>query len=263
MADEHDALMREVDEELRRERMEKLWQRYNGVIFGVAALIIAGVGGYKWLEARRIANAETAGAAFANAVSLEDEKKADEARKAFDAIATDGPAGYAAVARLHVAGAAAKAGKTEEAVAAYEALAKDVAADDLLRKFAQLQAASLKLDSADFTEIQNRLTPLTGEGSAFKASAEELLGLAAYKAKNYAEARRYLEPLLIAPDASSAVQQRVKVVLANIAEAETGQPAAGEAPKVQASPAAPAAGAVKNGSGASTGSDGSDAKNKK
>ena len=32
MADDNDSLLREVDEELRREQMQKLWQRYNGVI---------------------------------------------------------------------------------------------------------------------------------------------------------------------------------------------------------------------------------------
>ena len=38
MADEHDALLREVQEELRREQMQKLWERYNGLIIGVLCL---------------------------------------------------------------------------------------------------------------------------------------------------------------------------------------------------------------------------------
>ena len=40
MADDNDSLLREVQEEIRREQMEKLWQRYNGLIFGAAALIV-------------------------------------------------------------------------------------------------------------------------------------------------------------------------------------------------------------------------------
>ena len=70
---------------------------------------------------------------------------------------------------------------------------------NLLKSFAQLQAASLRLPDADYAEIQNRLTPLAGEDAPFSKSARELLGIAAYKAKNYDDARKYLEPLLIDP----------------------------------------------------------------
>jgi hypothetical protein len=49
-----------------------------------------------------------------------------------------------------------------------------------------------------------------------------LLGLAAYRAKKYDEARKYLEPLLIDPNASEAMQNRIKVVMAGIASAEVG-----------------------------------------
>jgi hypothetical protein len=222
MADDNDSLLREVQEELRREQMEKIWQRYNGLIFGAAALVVIGVGGYKFLETRRISAAEAAGADYTAAENLSDDKKKDEAAKAFATIAENGPAGYAALAKLHLAGDEVKAGKAPDAVQTYESLAKNPAADDLLKSFAQLQAASLKLADADYAEIQNRLTPLAGDDAPFGKSARELLGIAAFKAKKYDEARKYLEPLLIDPDASDAIQDRVKVVMAAIATAEVG-----------------------------------------
>jgi hypothetical protein len=226
MADQDDSLLREVKEEIRREQMEKIWQRYNGLIFGAAALIVFAVGGYKYLETRRIAAEQAAGAEFSAAQNLSDDKKKAEAEKAFETIATSGPAGYAALAKLRLAGAQAKAGKTADAVATYESLAKDGGADNLLKSFAQLQAASLRLPEADYAEIQNRLTPLAGDDAPFGKSARELLGVAAYKAKNYAEARKYLEPLLIDPQATDALQDRIKVVMADIAVAEVaGKPA--------------------------------------
>ena len=201
MADDRDSLLREVDEELRREQMQKLWERYNGLILGVAALIVVGVGGYKFLESRRIAAAEAAGAEFAAALQLSEQTKADDATKAFEKIAQSGPAGYAALAKLHVAGAHAKAGRKAEAVAAYQSIINDGAADSLLKNFAQLQIASLKVGDGDFTEQQNWLTPLAGEDSAFKITARELLGLSAFKAGKLDEARKYFEPLLIDPKA--------------------------------------------------------------
>ena len=75
MTDERDSLLREVDEELRREQMQKLWERYNGLILGGAALIILAVGGYKIMESRRIAAAEAAGAEYSAAMKLSDDNK--------------------------------------------------------------------------------------------------------------------------------------------------------------------------------------------
>jgi hypothetical protein len=221
MADQHDSLLREVESEIRREQMQKLWERYYGVIIGAALMIVLAVGGYKLVEARRLAAAETAGQEFLSAVKLADEKKADDAAAAFAKIAENAPGGYATLAKLQIAGAQAKAGKNAEAIAAYDAVAKDASADDLLKSFAQLQAASLRLPDADFTEIENRLTPLTGDRGAFKTSAQELLGIAAFRAKKYDDARQYLEPLLIDPRASPEIQERVKIVLAEIVSAET------------------------------------------
>lgn len=251
MADDRDSLLREVEEELRREQMQKLWDRYNGLIIGAAALIVVGVGGYKFLESRRIAASQSAGSEFATALQLSEDKKDDEAVKAFDVIAQSGPAGYAALAKLNVAGAHARAGKTAEAVAVYESIAAQSGGDALLKNYAQLQVAALTLGEGDYTEQQNRLKPLATDGSPFKITARELQGLSAFKAGKLAEARQFLEPLLIDQNASRAIQERVKIVMAEIArgEAATAPAAAPEAAKPAeaapaATPAAPANGAA-------------------
>ncbi|HMN36663.1 MAG TPA: tetratricopeptide repeat protein [Hyphomicrobium sp.] len=241
MADDGDSLLREVDEELRRERMEKLWQRYNGLIIGAAVLIIAGVAGYKFLETRRITAVHTAGAEFNAAVELANQNKTEDAVKAFEHIAQTAPRGFASLAKLHIAGAYVKDGKTAEAVAAYDALAADPSADQLLKSFARLQAASLRMGEADFTEMQNRLNSLTGDSSPYKVSARELLGFAAYKAGKLEEARKLLEPLLIDPNATRAIQDRIKIVMAEITAAEVAKESAGGAAPEAQQPAKPQA----------------------
>ena len=40
MVDRNDALLREVQEELQRERMAKLWDRYGGYLLVMAAVVI-------------------------------------------------------------------------------------------------------------------------------------------------------------------------------------------------------------------------------
>ena len=248
MADDRDSLLREVEEEIRREQMQKLWDRYNGLIIGAAALIVIGVGGYKLLESRRIEASQAAGAQFATALQFSEDKKDEDALKAFDAIAQSGPAGYAALAKLNVAGAHARAGKTAEAIAAYESVVSQSGGDALLKNYAQLQVAALKLSDGDYNEQQNRLKSLATDGSPFKITARELQGISAFKAGKFSEARQFLEPLLIDQNASRAIQERVKIVMAEITRAEAGStpPASPDAAKPAdaapaVTPAAPAA----------------------
>jgi len=222
MADQQDSLLREVEEEIRREQMAKLWQRYSGVVIAVVVLIPLAVMGYQFLEHRRIAAEQTAGADYTAAETLSDNKKKDEAEAAYKKLADAGPSGYGSLAKLQLAAAEAKDGKTAEAVATYDSLAKDSGSDNLLKNFAQLQAASLRMADADYAEIQNRLTPLASDDAPFSKSAHELLGVAAYKAGKFDEARKHLEPLLIDPNVSEALQERVKVLMSGIAAAEVG-----------------------------------------
>ena len=63
-------LFDEVDEEVRREQLKKLWDQYSIYIVAAALLVIAAVGawrGYQYLEAKKAAEA---GAAFNQAVEL-------------------------------------------------------------------------------------------------------------------------------------------------------------------------------------------------
>jgi len=80
-------LFDEVDEEVRRDQLKKLWDQYSIYIIGLALLIIAGVGGwrgYQYLEAKKAAEA---GAAFDRAAELADQNKHAEAEAAFADLA--------------------------------------------------------------------------------------------------------------------------------------------------------------------------------
>jgi hypothetical protein len=226
MVDKNDTLLREVDEELRRERMEKLWNKYGVYVLAAAGLFVAAVGGYQFINTRDRAAAEAGGAQFETALSLAKAGKADEATKAFEALAASDKAGYAALAELNIASALVKAGKPQDAFAAYEKLAARPGIDPLITSFAQLQAAALRIGEADFTEVKNRLTPLTASGSSWSAVATEMLGTAAIKAGKLDEARNALAPLLADPKLSRTAKERVKTAMAAIAAMETSQPKA-------------------------------------
>lgn len=220
MVDKNDTLLREVEEELRREQFAKLWDRYGIFVVGAVALLLLAVGGNQFWQARSKAAAEAAGARYEAARLLADESKLADALHAFEALSADGPEGYAALSRLQVAGALAKTGKPEQSLAAYEALANDSRADPLLRGFARLQAAAARMGEAGFTEIENRLNDLISDAGPWRSPARELLGVAALKAGKLEEARTAFEKLLGDQQTPPAMADRARLLLATIIEAD-------------------------------------------
>jgi len=235
MTDQRDSLAREIDEELRREQLLKLWERYGTYLIAAAALIIIGIGGFKYFEHRQTVAAETAGARFTAAAREAAQNRTAEAQKALEEIQSSAPAGYAALARLRLAAADRLAGRRAEALAAYEAIAKEKGLDPLLADYARLQAATLRLDSAGWTEMQNRLNDLVADGNPWRFSARELLSLAAQKAGKTEEARTQLQRLLGERGTPPGIGERARMMLAMLTEAEL---AAGAAAPTE--PTAPA-----------------------
>src|SRR5262245_45262424 len=67
LIEQRDSLAREVDEELRREQLLKLWEKYGTYVVAAIALIVVGVGGIKYYQYRTTVAAEAAGARLAAA----------------------------------------------------------------------------------------------------------------------------------------------------------------------------------------------------
>ncbi len=216
MANNEDTLFREVEEELRRERMQELWNRYGTYFLVAAVALVVGVWGARFYHDRKVAAAAAAGAEFDKAVALVEKSKTAEAIAAFSEIAKSGPAGYAALARLQLAATYAKSGDKAKAMESLEALAGSSSADPTLKSLASLQLATMKVGDGAFTEVENRLNDLAADTSPWKASARELIAVAALKAGKVDTARAALEQVLADSAAPAGVRNRVQVLLSGI-----------------------------------------------
>jgi len=236
MVDRIDTFRKEVDEELQRERLRQLWERYSGFIIAGAALIILGVGGWKFAEWRQQQSAEATGQRFMVAArALADNKTAD-AEKVLAELAT-GSGGYPVLARLRLAAADVAAGRTSEAAQRFEAVAAERGVDPLIADFARLQTALLKIDQADWTDVSNRLRPLSLEGNPWRHAAREMLGVAALKAGRQDDARQAFEQILGDRTTPPGISERARTMMAMITEGELSKT---PAPAPKAVPAEPA-----------------------
>jgi hypothetical protein len=220
MAEPKDLITREIDEELRRERLAQLWDKYGTYVLGAAVVFVFGVIAYQYYDSRRTAANEAASVQYIVALRDFAINKPADAQKALEDLAITAPSGYATLVRLRLAAYEQSQGNAAEAAAAFEEVAKDSNVDPILADYARLQAAMLKLDTASFTDVKNRLTPLAGDRSPWRHSARESLGMAAYKAGRTAEARNYFQRLVADRVTPPGIVGRARIMLALLTEAK-------------------------------------------
>jgi hypothetical protein len=185
-------IFNEVDEEVRRERLQRMWEQYGAYAIAALILLVAGVAawrGYEYWQARKAAEA---GAAFQNAVVLSQDGKHDEAEAAFAKLAGEGTSGYRTLARFREAAELAQK-DTGAAVKAYDALAADGSIGRTMQDLAAVRAGLLLVDSSPLDEMTRRLEPATAPDRSFRHTARELLALSAWRTGDVAQARKWTE----------------------------------------------------------------------
>jgi hypothetical protein len=203
----------EVNEDVRREQLKKLWDKYSIYIVALAILIVAGVGGwrgYEYLEAQKAAEA---GALFDKASELSDANKHAEAEAAFADLAAKAPRGYRILARLRTAAEVAHRDKPAAAK-----MFDDIAADSSVgapeRDLARVRAAQLLLEATTYPNMLQRLEPATAKDATFRHTARELLALSAWRANDAAATRQWLDVIASDGETPPAMRSRAEALQA-------------------------------------------------
>ncbi len=183
-------LLAEVDEMMRRERMEKLWKEHGNTLLAFVAFVIlatAALSGYRaWNNSANEASTE-------QLITL---LGAADFPGNIDGAELDMRGGHRGIALLSAAGLLLKEGKTEDAIGLYTKASEDGGIPADLRQLATLMQVRL-LASSDLApspeELAKRLQDVAGDkGSPWQFYAH--LDIAALKAAtgNYDEAMEHL-----------------------------------------------------------------------
>lgn len=174
---DNNAFLREVDDDLRRDRMvgfARNWGRAIAIV--VAAGLLALAGFLLWQNHRR---AEAGRDAEALSLALADlgRGKANAADPRLAALARSPRDGYRGLARLTVAEIK---GRTDRAaaVADYRAIAEDAGLPQPIRDVATIRGTTLGFDALAPQAAIDRLKPLAVPGGPWFGSAGELTGMA-------------------------------------------------------------------------------------
>jgi len=206
-------IFREVDEEVRREQLKKLWEHYGGLLIAACVVVVVAVGGwraYQWWEGKKAAEA---GAAFQAAITLSADGKTKEAEEAFAKLATDGTTSYRALAKFREAAEVARR-DPKAAVALYDQLAGNSGLGQVLQDLAAVRAATLLVDTAPYSEIVQRLESVAGANRTFRHTARTLLAMSAWRAKDLTAMHRWTDMVLADPESPAGTRGQVQILLA-------------------------------------------------
>lgn len=210
-----DILLREVDEELQRDRIRKLWRTFGPFVIGGAVamvMVVAGLEGWTWWQN---SNAARSSDLFYAATEIADGTDVAAAQTALDEVIAKGTGGYPMLARFRAAALLASSGKTAEAVAAYDAISTSES-NSHLRDLALVLAGALLVDGGDVAAVQQRVGGLIGSARPMRNAAGEILGLAQYKAGDLEAARASFEAVVADPKSSRDLQDRMQVYIAQL-----------------------------------------------
>jgi hypothetical protein len=187
-------IFREIDEELRRDNLLKLWKLYGRYMIGAVILVLLVAGGFvAWRN---------------HQLSL---------RQAQSVRYEEG-GGYGQLAAFEAADLAAKAGDAKAAAADYDKLAASSDVDPDLRNAATLLSVMNGFADSQPQAVIDRLKPLTETGNSWRPTALELTAAAKLKAGDKAGALDIYKKLaddLSAPEGVRARAAEMAAVLAS------------------------------------------------
>lgn len=173
-----DPLIREINDELKQEKLEKLWKAYGGYAVGGALAVVAGVAGVQAWFSYDLNQRTEASQRFAQAQALSVKDKSADAIAAFEVIAKDGGS-YALLSRFRATALLGSSGNTSLAIAAYSAIANDTDVEPLYRDLAVVLGSFQELNTSaeKSAGLSDRVQVLAKGDGPWRLSAKEAVAL--------------------------------------------------------------------------------------
>lgn len=173
---------REVDENLRRDRIRDFFRDNGTALVAAVILFLAVSGGFIWYQQHKLARAEAHVEQLAGVykdISLGNTTKAP---MQLDDLSQVSSKGVRATAMFTRAALAVQQNDRKLAIATYRKIAEDGSLPDLYRNAAVIRQTALEFDQLQPQQVIARLEPLTRPGEPWFGSAGEMTALALIKA---------------------------------------------------------------------------------
>ncbi len=213
---EQDALMKEVSDDLKQDRLLELWKKYGKYVV-VAIVVIIGltaiIEGYKsWKKSVEVRETQS----FVSAMSLIDAGNMDGAIAAFTDISENARTDFKDLAKLQIVNIYFEQNKLEEAIKTLEEIYNNKSINKTLRNIAGVKLVSHTLDTSDPAKLKEILQPMTIEENAFRYTAKEMIALLELKEGNFEKSKAIFRELASDNLVAVGIKNRAEEMLAII-----------------------------------------------
>lgn len=191
-----DLLIREVDEDLRAEQLQKFWKKYGNILLSGVALVIVASAGFQFSKHLETSQAEEQTMALLNAQELAEDEALEQASEALKEIAHTDDA-FGVIARLR------------KAYLDYEI-------SENIESFTAVAAQSTLPVAADVAKLQMEHYEEIPETSPFNALSEELIAIRLWHEGKTEEAKQRLTSLQDGVNTSARQKRRIEQILEGI-----------------------------------------------
>ncbi len=217
-----DTAFREIEQAIAEDRQAEFLRRYGALIVGAAIAVVLAVAAYQFWKSAQTRTAAEAASSLREAL-VELEADAGKGEAALERLATIGPSGYAAIAKLRLAALRASYGRTTEAMEVYREIYADGRLPDQLRDLTRVRAAYLALPEGR-DAVAREVGPLATEQTPFGHFAREAIAIAALRAGDLQTAETMFLDAARSVDAPEGVRLRGAEFAAIASAAKNGVP---------------------------------------
>jgi hypothetical protein len=206
-------LFEEVEEQLRSDRYRVLARKaLPWVLAALAAALVIALAVWGWQQYRQQAS-DKASEQYTQALEALSTGDQVKATQLWGEVAKSPAKSYAALAMMQLGGLKLIAARDTKAAVALFDQAAQTAPDAVLGDAARLKSAFAVLDTASYSDMEARLTPLMKEGAPYAIEAREGLAFAKLMAGNTAGARNDFVVISQSLGAQEGARQRAKAAI--------------------------------------------------
>lgn len=202
---ETDSFIHEVTEEVRHDRMFRLWKKYGPYGIAAVAVVIVASAGLTWMKHREVQQARELGGAML-AAEIGDAGELETLVGRLDGAPE-------AIAKMRLAATKAGEGDTEAAAALYREVAGMPGLDPAYADLARLQAVRVQMAAMDPAAALSELDRLAADDAPYRLLALELRAALRLNSGDTEAAHADLNAIITDPGATRGLRERATVML--------------------------------------------------
>ena len=206
-----DSFIREVDEELRRDRLSGFWKSYGRWVLAAIVLGLAALAGWLVWQDQRAKQSAAESEILDEAL-----RKASEGNAALAKLKASSNDGYRATALLTEAALLIQKQNLDGAAKIYGEVAKDEAIAQPWRDLALVRQTAVQYDRLAPDEVIARLSPLAVRDNPWFGSAGEMVAIAYLKKQRVQPAAKLFADIAADPKVPESIRGRAKNMSASL-----------------------------------------------